>query len=161
MINLLHSLGCLINFKRLVAKTTAKIGPSSTISTSTQIPAKTEWVTIIYHHRVIWTNIWVPTLIPKTSLDLTFEDPVPLKNSKRCNVSLMRTCRLSSRMTALNNMCAGTFGDLGENVFAKVVCLAENEGVTKTKYDAIIYQVVTLGPIPLMPSLFVEKRTTS
>ena len=75
MINLVNSIGCLISLIRLIIKTTIKIGPSRTNSTSAQNPTKNdECGNHLFQCTgpgvdgsgcVIWTNIWVPTLIPK------------------------------------------------------------------------------------------------
>ena len=74
VINLLNSLGCWISFFRLIVKTTVKMGPSRTNSTSTNPAKKDEGSNHLVECTgpgsdgsgcVIWTNIWVPMLIPK------------------------------------------------------------------------------------------------
>ena len=78
VITLLISVGCLLSLFRLIAKTTITMGPSRTNSTSTQNPAnKDEDSNLLVECSrpgadgsgcVFWTNIWVPTLIPKKRL---------------------------------------------------------------------------------------------
>ena len=113
--NLLNSLGCLISLFRLIVKTTFKMGPSRTNSTSAQNPTKKEEGSnhlfectgpgVDGSGCVIWTNIWVPTLIPKNFFSRPFLCGFcAVEELKKIQCSAAGVCLQSSRLTALNKM---------------------------------------------------------
>ena len=155
-----------------------KIGPSRRNSPSTQNMAKMEEGSnhlvectgpgVDGSGCVIWSNIWVPTLIPQNFFSrlflcgfCAFEELKKIHCSADGNLSLfIEADSLEQYWRRENVRIFDVEKEPGEDVLAKNVSVAEKAGVSITKNDvsiAIVYQVVLLALNHLLPSLLVEK----
>ena len=178
VINLLNSLGCLISLFRLIVKTTVKMGPSRTNSTSTNPAKKDEGSNHLVECTgpgidgsgcVIWTNIWVPMLIPKNFFSRSFlcgfcavEELKKNQSSAAGDLSpVIEADSIEQYGRRENVSILGVVEEPGEDVFAKVVSVAEKAGVSITKNDVSTCHRLPsggAGPKPLIAK-FVRRET--
>ena len=146
VINLLNSLGCLISLFRIIVKTTVKMGPSRTNSTSTNPAKKDEGSNHLVECTgpgsdgsgcVIGTNNWVPMLIPKNFFSRPFLCgfcAVEELKKNQCSAAgdlspVIEADSIEQYGRRENVRIFGVVEEPGEDVFAKVVSVAEKAGV--------------------------------
>ena len=154
------------------------MGPSRTNSTSAQNPTKKEEGSnhlvectgpgVDRSGCVIWTNIWVPTLIPKNfsrSFLCGFCAVEELKKIQ-CSAAGDQSPVIEADSIEQNGRretvrIFGVEEEPGEDAFAKVVSVAEKAGVSVTKNDVSICHRLPsggTGPKPLIAK-FVRRET--